>query len=82
MPVPEQSGVFASVGEWFVGAAVTFVGFVFSIFTKRHIESMDKLSSKIENLGNDVSEIKSDIRVLRQRQENVEHRIDKLEDDS
>lgn len=82
-PTP-LSQVFAAfvehLGEAMIAAALGAIGWVMTTFTKRHIESMDKLAGRLDRMSSDVGDMKSDIRSLREHQERTDERVEKLED--
>lgn len=65
--------------EWFIAGFLAVIGWLISTFTKRHIASMDTLAAKLDLLGTDIHEMRGDIRVLRERQESADGRIERLE---
>lgn len=75
-----EAGFFARAGEYVIGGALALIGWIMSTFTKRHLEAMDKLASRMECIGIDVSHMKSDIRSLRESQERNEERFEALEE--
>jgi polyhydroxyalkanoate synthesis regulator phasin len=78
MQTPEP--FFSHLGEMLISGALAAIGWVMATFTRRHIESMDKLTSKIGSISEDVSAMKSDIGAIRSGQERLENRVSRLED--
>lgn len=77
----DAPGTFLShIGELVIGAALAAVGWVMTTFTKRHIESMDRLTEKIGLISTDVTTMKNDIRTMATQQDKMDMRITKLED--
>lgn len=70
-----------NLGEALVGAMLAVVGWIMNTFTKRHLESMDKLTDRIGSVAQDVATMKADISALRHSQEVTEHRVERLEHD-
>ncbi len=69
-----------AIGDWLIASALGCIGWVMSTFTKRHIESMDRLAARMDRIGDDVSRMQGDIRVLVERQDQADDRLEKLED--
>lgn len=68
------------LGEALIAGALAAIGWVMATFTRRHIESMDKLAERLGKLADDVGDMKSDIRSLREHQTWTDERVEKLED--
>lgn len=77
MQTPEPA--FAHLGEVLISGALAAIGWVLAIFTKRHIESMDRLAERIGSISEDVSAMKSDIGTIRSGYEKLEDRVARLE---
>ncbi len=74
-------GFFEQFGTALVAGAVAFVGWVMNTFTSRHLEAMDRLTSKVGAMGEDVAAMKTDISSLRHSQDEQDRRISRLEAD-
>lgn len=74
-------GFFEQFGAALVAAAIAFVGWVMNTFTSRHLEAMDRLTSKVGTMGEDVASMKTDISSLRHSQDEQDRRISRLETD-
>lgn len=70
---------FAHVGELLIGAVLSVIAWLINTFTRAHLDSMDKLSGKMESLSGDVREMKTDIRTLREHADKTDERIERLE---
>lgn len=68
-----------NLGEVIIGIVLSAIGWVMTTFTKRHLESMDKLAERLGTLATDVATMKSDISALRHNQESTEQRVTRLE---
>ena len=75
---PDASG-FEHFGELLISGGLACIGWVMTTFTKRHIESMDKLTEKIGDISEDVSSMKSDISAIRSSQDKLDVRVSRLE---
>ena len=76
-----EPGFFEQFGTALVAGAIAFVGWVMQTFTSRHLEAMDKLTSKVGDLSEDVASVKTDINALRRSQDEQDRRISRLEVD-
>lgn len=63
---------FDRLGEWIIGAGLALIAWVMKTFTTQHLESMDKLTDKVDGMGRDISEMKGDIKSLTTRVERAE----------
>lgn len=75
-----EPGFFEQFGTALVAGAIAFVGWVMQTFTSRHLEAMDKLTSKVGSLSEDVASVKTDISALRRSQDEHDRRISRLEE--
>jgi hypothetical protein len=79
---PHDVSKFDQLGTWAVGVAIAFVGWVLRTFTHQHLESMKDLTTEIKGLKDDVSDIKGDIRAIKEHQLSTDRRLDRLEKDT
>ncbi len=61
------------LGEWIVGGALAFIGWVLRTFTNEHLSTMKQISS-------DISEMRSDISVLKDHATRTDQRLERLEE--
>ena len=70
---------FDHFGEVVIASAVAAVAWVMKTFTGQHIEAMEKLADKLDDVAGDVREMKVDIRGLKAHADKTDARIDRLE---
>ena len=69
-----------SLGSALIAAAIGAIGWIMSKFADRHIDTLDKVASKLGDLSNDVSEIQADIRAMKEGDRVMGKRVARLED--
>lgn len=76
------------LGGALIAMSIGAVGWIMSTFTKRHIESMDKLGERVDSLSDkvgtmsaDVAEMKANIGSIRDVSEKLDRRVTRLEED-
>lgn len=68
------------MGEFLLTAALAVIGWIMATFTKRHLQSMDRLTERLGFISADVATMKNDIGAIRVSQERLDARVTKLED--
>lgn len=76
---PDTPSAFAQFGEIIISLALSAIGGVMWFFTRRHIDSMDKLAEKLGGLAEDVSGMRADIAAIRASQDKLESRVSRIE---
>lgn len=67
-------GFVVELGQMMIAAVLAVIAWLLKVAAGRHIESLDRLSSRVEMLASDVHSMKADIRVLAERIQHVEDR--------
>lgn len=75
-----EPSFFEQFGTYLVAGTLGAIGWVMNTFTSRHLEAMDKLTSKVGALSEDVASIKTDLSATAQRQDELALRLTRLED--
>lgn len=68
-----------AVGSALVAMAIGAVGWIMSTFTNRHIETLDKVASKLGDLSASVAEVQADVRSVREHDRLLGERVSRLE---
>jgi hypothetical protein len=76
----ERDGLIEAAGQYVLATVLGGIGWIMAIFTRRHIESMDKLADRIDALGGDVREMKADIRSIKDHEAAQDRRLDRIEE--
>jgi hypothetical protein len=73
------SAFWSNLGSTLIGLGLAGIVGVMSFFTKRHIESLDKLAERLGSLAEDVSGIRADIGAMQTAHASHEARLQSLE---
>lgn len=80
-PVVPQ-GLLDKIGEWAIVSVLGMIVWVMQKFTGKHIDSMERLTEKLDGIKADVADMKGDIKVLKEHGVRTDARLDTLEDDA
>lgn len=69
-----------ALGSALIAGAIAMVGWIMSTFTRRHIESMDKLSDRVTTVATDVAVMRSNLEAMAESNERRDDRISRLEE--
>ncbi len=77
--VSAWSAFWGNLGTTLIGLGTAGITTVMWYFTKRHIESLDKLGERLGSLAEDVSAIRADNTAIRTHQAPIETRLQAIE---
>lgn len=77
--VSAWSAFWSNLGSTLIGFGVAGITTIMWYFTKRHIESLDRLGERLGNLAEDVSAIRATNEALQTRQATLEARLQTVE---
>lgn len=77
--VSAWSAFWSNLGTTLIGLGVAGITSVMWYFTRRHIESLDRLTERLGNLAEDVSAIRADNAAIRAHQATIETRLQSIE---
>lgn len=77
--VSAWSAFWSNLGTTLIGLGVAGITSVMWYFTKRHIESLDRLADRLGTLAEDVSAIRADNAAIRAHQATIEARLQTIE---
>ena len=75
-------GVFSHWGEVVITGLLGVIGWVLKTTAGRHFDSMDRISEKISQFGNQLAESKTKLSVIEAHLLAIDDRLDRLEDKS
>jgi len=75
----DQPSAVINWGDKLIGGALTVMAAIMAFFSKRHIDSMDKLADRLENIADDMKDIKVEIKTLAYRADRADERLHDLE---
>lgn len=73
------SAFWSNLGSTLIGLGTAGITTILWYFTKRHIESLDKLTERLGNLAEDVAAIRADNAAMRSHQATLEARLQTVE---
>lgn len=77
--VSAWSAFWSNLGSTLIGLGTAGITTIMWYFTKRHIESLDKLTERLGTLAEDVSAIRADNAAMRSHQATLEARLQTIE---
>ncbi len=63
-----------NLGQWLIGGALAFIGWVMKTFTGSHLETMKRIEERL-------ADMQADIRSLKDHATRTDKRLDRIEDD-
>ena len=72
-------GIFSHWGEVVLSGLLGIIGWIIKVASGRHFESMDRISEKISQFGNQLTEAKTKLSVIEGQLEIIHERMDRFD---
>lgn len=73
-------GIFSHWGEVMMTGLLGVIGWFIKLASGRHFESMDRISMKLSDFGNNLNDTKIEISVIKTKIHEFDERLTKIED--